>query len=528
MNRGDYERARALGTESLALWRDLGDRQSTALALHLLGCVALAQGDYDQAAAHSGEAQALFEALGNRWWAAGVRSDVLGRAVYGQGDLAAATAILEDALAVYRELGDPLNAALTLNYLGFVACDRGDRAGAAARFAAGLPLWRQLGDPGDAGRLARRGGHPGGDLRGAGAGGPALRGGGGAARRPRPRLHAAGTRLVRARRRRGARRARGGRLRRRVGSRPGAAAGAGPGRGLRVPGLRRRAGAAGRTAGAAHDAGLTPRERDVLRLLVAGRSDKEIAEALFIGPRTVQSHVEHLSPSSASATGTRRRRRRPPRARLNLPATRSGDAPSVGTDDGDLHHRDPPQNSVVPLRNSHDARRRPRAHHRRRAHVIRVSPEGVHRWAINRYPIGIMDLSFAFFGSKALLSAVELGLFTELAHGPLDAEALRQRLGLHPRASRDFFDALVALGMLEREDGRYRNTAGDRLLPGPRQAVLRRRLAGDDQRPAVPLLGRADRRLCGPANPRTKPRGATTSSACSTRTPPASASSRAR
>lgn len=74
-------------------------------------------------------------------------------------------------------------------------------------------------------------------------------------------------------------------------------------------------------------------------------------------------------------------------------------------------------------------------------------------------PDEIIDLSFAFFGSKALLSAAELGLFTELAHGPLDADALRQRLGLHPRSSLDFFDALVALGMLEREDGRYRNTA---------------------------------------------------------------------
>jgi DNA-binding NarL/FixJ family response regulator len=32
----------------------------------------------------------------------------------------------------------------------------------------------------------------------------------------------------------------------------------------------------------------------VLRLLVAGRSDKEIAAALFIGMRTVQTHAEHL------------------------------------------------------------------------------------------------------------------------------------------------------------------------------------------------------------------------------------------
>ena len=39
---------------------------------------------------------------------------------------------------------------------------------------------------------------------------------------------------------------------------------------------------------------LTPREDDVLRLLVEGQSDREIAAALFIGPRTVQTHVANL------------------------------------------------------------------------------------------------------------------------------------------------------------------------------------------------------------------------------------------
>ncbi|MEO8602013.1 MAG: methyltransferase [bacterium] len=80
-------------------------------------------------------------------------------------------------------------------------------------------------------------------------------------------------------------------------------------------------------------------------------------------------------------------------------------------------------------------------------------------------PGRIMELGTAFWGSKALLSAVELGLFTELAGGPLDGEALRQRLGLHARAARDFFDALVALGMLERDGTTYRNSADtDRFL----------------------------------------------------------------
>jgi hypothetical protein len=38
------------------------------------------------------------------------------------------------------------------------------------------------------------------------------------------------------------------------------------------------------------------------------------------------------------------------------------------------------------------------------------------------------------------------------------ADALREKLGLHPRSARDFFDALVALGMLRRDRDIYRNT----------------------------------------------------------------------
>jgi hypothetical protein len=53
---------------------------------------------------------------------------------------------------------------------------------------------------------------------------------------------------------------------------------------------------------------------------------------------------------------------------------------------------------------------------------------------------------------------VELGVFTALAGTSADLETLRARLGLHPRSARDFLDALVALGMLERHDGRYANT----------------------------------------------------------------------
>jgi precorrin-6B methylase 2 len=80
-------------------------------------------------------------------------------------------------------------------------------------------------------------------------------------------------------------------------------------------------------------------------------------------------------------------------------------------------------------------------------------------------PDAIMQLGLGFWGSKTLLSAVELGVFSELAGGGgLDGEALRQRLGLHPRSATDFFDALVALGMLERENGRYANSPATELF----------------------------------------------------------------
>ena len=74
-------------------------------------------------------------------------------------------------------------------------------------------------------------------------------------------------------------------------------------------------------------------------------------------------------------------------------------------------------------------------------------------------PAKIMQLGVGFWGSKTLLSAIEIGLFTELAKGSLDAAALTKRLQLHPRSARDFFDALVALGMLKRTGARYANTA---------------------------------------------------------------------
>src|SRR5437764_13619240 len=74
-------------------------------------------------------------------------------------------------------------------------------------------------------------------------------------------------------------------------------------------------------------------------------------------------------------------------------------------------------------------------------------------------PDHIMQVGMGFWASKTLLSAIEMELFTQLAEHPQDLETLGGRAGLHPRSARDFLDALVALGFLERDEGAYSNAA---------------------------------------------------------------------
>ncbi|WP_417020889.1 methyltransferase [Candidatus Phyllobacterium onerii] len=74
-------------------------------------------------------------------------------------------------------------------------------------------------------------------------------------------------------------------------------------------------------------------------------------------------------------------------------------------------------------------------------------------------PEHIMQVGMGFWASKTLLSAVELGVFSTLANAPADLPTLQSKLALHQRSARDFLDALVALKLLERENGIYSNTA---------------------------------------------------------------------
>ena len=77
-------------------------------------------------------------------------------------------------------------------------------------------------------------------------------------------------------------------------------------------------------------------------------------------------------------------------------------------------------------------------------------------------PAKIIESGAAFWPSKVLLTAVELGVFTTLGARELTGAELQRALGLHPRGVYDFLDTLLALGFLERAgDGpaaKYRNT----------------------------------------------------------------------
>lgn len=96
-------------------------------------------------------------------------------------------------------------------------------------------------------------------------------------------------------------------------------------------------------------------------------------------------------------------------------------------------------------------------------------------------PTGIMEIATGYWRSKVLLSAVGLGLFTELAKTPLSRSEIQDAFRLQPRPAADFLDALVSMGLLARDaegdNVRYRNTPEtgyflDRQSPGYIGGVL--------------------------------------------------------
>jgi hypothetical protein len=70
-------------------------------------------------------------------------------------------------------------------------------------------------------------------------------------------------------------------------------------------------------------------------------------------------------------------------------------------------------------------------------------------------PDELLALARGFQESRVLLTGAELDLFTLLSREPLGVEALATRLGADRRALGTLLDALAAMELLEKRDGRY-------------------------------------------------------------------------
>ena len=114
-----------------------------AQVVTLLGYIAFAWNDISRATALTEEALTLFRELGDRYGIAETLHQ-FGDIVREQGDYVRATALLEESLTVCRELGNKQEIALVLNGLGDVAVYQGDFARAAGLYQEALSLLREL------------------------------------------------------------------------------------------------------------------------------------------------------------------------------------------------------------------------------------------------------------------------------------------------------------------------------------------------------------------------------------------------
>ncbi len=296
LQRGDFAGAADLYEQALSAFRAQDDKPRTAAVLNNLGMVARRRQDFPRATSLYQEALDLHRTLGDQR-GMGLALNNLGVLAYDQGDVARAAALYDEALAVFRALDDRLNTALALYNLAEAVRDQGDLPRSASLFAESLTTRAEQGDrTGIAECLA-----------------------GLASLAARARLGERGVRLVAA----------ADALRTALGSslassqrdqqdrlladlRRGLAADAfatawETGAALTLPDavtLGAESAAELATApsspgpvtepAAVAEVGLTKREREVLRLIVEGQSDKEIGEALFISHRTAMTHVLNI------------------------------------------------------------------------------------------------------------------------------------------------------------------------------------------------------------------------------------------
>ncbi len=147
-SQGDFNRARELHAASLALKRALNDRLGMAYSLNNLGLIATDQDDYPTARALLAESLALRRELGDLHGVA-VSLLNLGNVARQQGQLAEARALYEESLAQVRVLGDRASEARVQSVLGLTLAEQGDYRAAFPHLQASLDLRRSLGNQRD-------------------------------------------------------------------------------------------------------------------------------------------------------------------------------------------------------------------------------------------------------------------------------------------------------------------------------------------------------------------------------------------
>jgi predicted ATPase/class 3 adenylate cyclase len=142
---GDYATASGFLAEALKTWRELKDKHGIARALISSGWVALRSGKYDLAKTQLMEALAISRELGDTRNIAFELSG-LGEVALRQQDYVRATQLVEESLALRRQLGNKWGVGVSLGILGWVAMreEKWDRA--IARLGESLEVRREIGD----------------------------------------------------------------------------------------------------------------------------------------------------------------------------------------------------------------------------------------------------------------------------------------------------------------------------------------------------------------------------------------------
>jgi predicted ATPase/DNA-binding XRE family transcriptional regulator/Tfp pilus assembly protein PilF len=145
MWQGDYHAARNLVGKAVEVWRELGEKEDLAFALHTLALINSEMGEKGTARELYEESLALQREVGTKNLI-GRTLNNLGIMYRGAGELDKARPLLEERLALARAQGDRLGIATALDNLGLVALDQEDFAACRRYQQECLPIFRELGN----------------------------------------------------------------------------------------------------------------------------------------------------------------------------------------------------------------------------------------------------------------------------------------------------------------------------------------------------------------------------------------------